>query len=169
MRYPTFVALACSGATAPVPAAGGADAGSPTGNGLDGGAPLAGGPTNIPATGMGLIPATAEGWRALAPRAVPAPSISVGNGADGYVLNASGGGAANVYGGWTTHVAGLQGGSYYRFSGRARGVNIGYIRESGTILLRWIGSFGDEALPCYVRNFQELQDGSVLFDLRVQA
>jgi len=173
MRYPlmiaTFVALACSGATAPVPAAGGADAGSLTGNGLDGGGPLAGGPTNIPATGIGLIPATADGWRALAPRAVSAPSISVGNGADGYVLNASGGGAANVYGGWTTHIAGLQGGSYYRFSGRARAVNIASIRESVTILLRWRGSFGDEELPDYVWSFEKQQDGSVLFDRTLQA
>ena len=173
MRYPlmiaTFVALACSSATAPVPAAGGADAGSPTGNGLDGGGPLAGGPTNIPATGIGLIPATADGWRALAPRAVSAPSISVGNGADGYVLNASGGGAANVYGGWTTHIAGLQGGSYYRFSGRARAVNIASIRESVTIILRWRGSFGDEVQPDYVWSFEKQQDGSVIFDRTLQA
>ena len=82
MRYPlmiaTFVALACSSATAPVPAAGGADAGSPTGNGLDGGGPLAGGPTNIPATGIGLIPATADGWRWITtwPHAISRPKRS---------------------------------------------------------------------------------------------
>ena len=124
MRYPlmiaTFVALACSGATAPVPAAGGADAGSPAGNGTDGGGPVAGGPTNTPATPTGLIPTTADGWRALAPRAVSAPGVSVTNSADGYVLNASGRGIANVYGGWTTHIGGLQGGSWYRLSARAR-------------------------------------------------
>ena len=76
---------------------------------------------------------------------------------------------ANVYGGWTTHIAGLQGGSYYRFSGRARAVNIASIRESVTILLRWRGSFGDEELPDYVWSFEKQQDGSVLFDRTLQA
>jgi predicted amidohydrolase len=173
MRYPlmiaTFVALACSGATAPVPAAGGADAGSPAGNGTDGGGTPSGGPTSAPATGTGLIPTTADGWRAFAPRTVSAPSVSVTNGADGYVLNASGRGIANVYGGWTTHIGGLQGGSYYRFSTRARPVDVASVRESVSILLRWRGSFGDEEQPDYVWSFEKQQDGSVLFDRTLQA
>src|SRR5438477_4024550 len=173
MRYPlmlaTFVALACSGVAAPVPAAGGADAGSPAGNGADGGGTQSAGPTSTPATGTGLIPATADGWRTLAPRAVSAPGVSVTKGADGYVLNASGRGIANVYGGWTTHIGGLQGGSYYRFTARARPVNIASIRESVSILLRWRGSFGDEEQPDYVWSFEKQQDGSVLFDRTLQA
>ena len=91
------------------------------------------------------------------------------NGADSYVLNASGRGIANVYGGWTTHVPGLQGSTYYRFTARARPVNVTSIRESVTILLRWRGSFGDEEQPDYVWNFEKQQDGSILFNRTLQA
>ena len=76
---------------------------------------------------------------------------------------------ANVYGGWTTHVPGLQGSTYYRLTARARPVNVTSIRESVTILLRWRGSFGDEEQPDYVWNFEKQQDGSILFNHTLQA
>jgi predicted amidohydrolase len=68
-----------------------------------------------------------------------------------------------------TRIAGLQGGSWYRFGARARPTNVAVLRESITILLRWRGSFGAEVSPDYVWDFQNQSDGTIVFDRAIQA
>lgn len=116
-----------------------------------------------------MMPTTPDGWRAFSPRPESAAVTSIEPGPDGYVLKAAAAGNTDVYGGWTTHVTGLQGGGYYRFEARARGENVASIRESATIIFRWRGTFGDEVPPDYVWNFDMLTDGSVSFDRTLQA
>ena len=121
------------------------------------------------ATGSGMMPATPDGWRAFSPRPESAAVTSTAPGPDGYVLKAAAAGNADVFGGWTTHVTGLQGGAYYRFGARARAADVASIRESATIIFRWRGAFGDEVPPDYVWSFNKLEDGSVSFDRTLQA
>ncbi len=124
---------------------------------------------SVIATGSGMMPATPDGWRAFSPRPESAAVTNITPGPNGYVLKAAGAGNADVYGGWTTRVTGLQGGGYYRFGARARVENVASIRESATIIFRWRGTFGDEVPPDYVWNFDRLADGSVSFDRTLQA
>lgn len=116
-----------------------------------------------------MLPATPDGWRAFSPRPESAAVTSIKPGPNGYVLKAAAEGNADVFGGWTTRVTGLQGGGYYRFGARARVANVASIRESATIILRWRGTFGDEVPPDYVWNFDRLADGSVSFDRTLRA
>jgi len=116
-----------------------------------------------------LMPASADGWHAFAPRTQSAPGVAVSNGSTGYALNIDGLGVPNVYGGWRTLITGLQGGIYYRFRARARPSAIASLRESVTIMLRWSGSFGGEVMPDYVWDFRRQADGTILFDRMVRA
>jgi predicted amidohydrolase len=116
-----------------------------------------------------MLPATADGWRAFSPRRESTAVTSTRPGPDGYILEVAAAGNADVYGGWTTRVTGLQGGGTYRFGARARVANVASIRESATIILRWRGTFGDEVPPDYVWNFDRLADGSVSFDRTLKA
>ena len=116
-----------------------------------------------------LMPATASGWSAFAPRPEAAPGRDVWQGSSGYVLNIYGNGVPNVYGGWTTRIQGISGGNSYRFRARAVPADIASIRESVTIVLRWRGSFGDEVRPDYVWDYRVQADGSILFDRVLQA
>jgi predicted amidohydrolase len=115
-----------------------------------------------------LMPASAGGWFGFAPRAQSAPGVAVSHDADGYALNIYGRGVPNVYGGWTTRIAGLQGGRYYRFRARALPLDIVSLRESVTIALRWSGAFWDEA-PDYIWDFAPQSDGTIRFDRVIQA
>ena len=157
---------ACAaGAGASTPAVGQADGGSPV-VGDGGGSVPDGGSTSA---GYGLLPATAAGWKAFAPRAPATPVTSTSSGPDGYVLNVKGNGSANVYGGWTTTITGLQGGNFYRIQARALPAGIASLRESVTIVLRWSGSFGEEVSPDYVWDFSVQPDGAIAFDRTLQA
>jgi hypothetical protein len=95
--------------------------------------------------------------------------VAVSNGSTGYALNIDGLGVPEVYGGWTTRIAGLQGGSYYRFRARALPSGIASLRESATIILRWSGSLGEGVMPDYVWDFHRQADGTILFDRVIQA
>ncbi len=161
-----------------VPDGGGSDAGIGTDGGSDAGVVADGGSTDAGVTtdggtdaggstgggGYGLLPSTADGWQAFAPRAPSAPLTSVSTGSDGYILKIAGGGVANVYGGWNTTVPGLRGSSYYRLGARARPAGIVSLRESVTIVVRWKGSFGEEVSPDYVWDFDQQADGTLVFD-----
>jgi predicted amidohydrolase len=122
-----------------------------------------------PAAGQELMPPTAQGWAALAPRVQTAPAVNSSAGSGGYSLNIFGNGVMNVYGGWTTRIQGLHGGAYYRFRARALPVDIASPRESLTILLRWRGAFGGEVAPDYVWTYRTQSDGTLLFDRVIQA
>src|SRR5262245_56733333 len=87
------------------------------------------------ASAQELMPTTASGWAPFAPRAVTAPARTASQGSSGYSLSINGNGVQNVYGGWTTRIAGLQGGAYYRFRARAAPLQIVALRESITIVL----------------------------------
>jgi predicted amidohydrolase len=115
-----------------------------------------------------LVPTSASGWSAFAPRPESAPGVAVSERADGYALKIYGLGVPNVYGGWRTRINGLQGGGYYRFRARALPLDIVSVRESVTIILRWRGSFGDEVMPDYVWDFRRQADGTILFDRVIQ-
>ena len=102
----------------------------------------------MPAASAGaqeLMPPTASGWTGFAPRAQTAPGRDVSQGTSGYALNIYGNGVQGVYGGWTTRIQALQGGSFYRFRARAVPADIASLRESVTIVLRWRGAFGAES------------------------
>jgi predicted amidohydrolase len=116
-----------------------------------------------------LMPASASSWSPFAPRPQSAPGTAVSNGTSGYALDIHGLGVPNVYGGWTTRIAGLQGGSHYRFRARALPSGIASLRESVTIILRWRGSFADGVMPDYVWDFRRQDDGTILFDRVIQA
>src|SRR5205085_8705667 len=83
-------------------------------------------------------------------------------------LNIAGNGLSGVYGGWTTHIGALQGGSYYRFGARARPAGITSLRESVTVVFRWTG-VAEQVSPDYVWDFDKQSDGSLLFDRTIQA
>src|SRR5438552_2091018 len=115
-----------------------------------------------------LMPPAPSGWAQLAPRAQTAPAMTASGGAGAYTLAVAGSGVQSEYGGWTTHIAGLQGSAFYHFSAHAVPQNIVSLRESVTIVLRWSGSFGDEVSPDYVWDFKQQADGSLLFDRTIQ-
>ena len=124
----------------------------------------------LPARAQELMPSGLAGWNAFAPRPQSAPHVSSAVGTSGVVLGIEGAAVPeNVYGGWRTRIAGLQGNAYYRFSARALALNIARLRESVTIVLRWRGSFGAEVSPDYVWDFRQQADGSLLFDRVIQA
>ncbi|MDQ3418025.1 MAG: Ig-like domain-containing protein [Acidobacteriota bacterium] len=116
-----------------------------------------------------LMPTSASGWTAFAPRAETAPAVTASAGGSGYTLNILGNGVPNVYGGWKTRIQGIRGARYYHFSARALPADIVSIRQSVTVLLRWRGSFGDEVAPDYVWDYRTVSDGSIVFDRIVQA
>src|SRR5689334_11979004 len=89
------------------------------------------------ARGQELMPPDVSGWTALAPRAITAPGRQATNGTPGYTISIFGNGIPNVYGGWTTHIAGLQAGASYRFRARAVPLDIASVRESISIIVRW--------------------------------
>ena len=120
-------------------------------------------------TGSGMLPTTSDSWRAFSPRPESVAVTSVQPGPEGYILKVAGAGNADVYGGWTARVSGLQGGGFYRFQARARVAGVASIRESTAIILRWRGTFGEEVPPDYVWNFDRLADGSVSFDRTLKA
>jgi predicted amidohydrolase len=122
----------------------------------------------VPARGQELMPAGSSGWSPFAARDQSAPHV-LGSAGSPYALEITGNGVPNVYGGWRTRVAGLDGGRFYRFRARAVTSNVASVRESITILLRWRGSFGDKVAPDYVWEHRSQPDGSVLFDRTVQA
>jgi predicted amidohydrolase len=111
-----------------------------------------------------LMPPTASGWQAFAPRAEIAPGTQASQGTSGYSLKILGNGVPGVYGGWRTSIQGLSGQRYYRFRARALPLNVTNLRESVTILLRWRGAYGDEVAPDYVWDFRPQTDGTLLFD-----
>src|SRR3954470_22240864 len=115
-----------------------------------------------------LMPSSPAGWTALAPRPVAQPARS-STGTSPYSLSISGNGIPNVYGGWTTHIQGIQAGAYYRFNARAVASNITSLRESITIVARWRGSFGDEVPPDYVWDYRRQADGSLSFQRTLRA
>lgn len=115
-----------------------------------------------------LMPASASGWYGFAARPESAPGRDVSGYASSYALNIYGLGVPSVYGGWTTRIAGLQGGHYYRFRARALPLDVVSLRESVTIILRWRGWFGDEVSPDYIWDFDQQSDGTILFDRVIQ-
>lgn len=122
----------------------------------------------VTARAQELMPGTADGWTALAPRAVTAPVRHASQGTSGYSLSIDANGIQNVYGGWTTRIQGIQGGAHYHFRARAVPFDIASVRESVTIVLRWRGSFGDEVVPDYVWDYRLNTDGSLQFDRTIQ-
>ena len=122
-----------------------------------------------PAAAQELMPPAANGWSGFAPRPQSAPGRDVSQGTSGYALNIYGNGVQSVYGGWTTRIQPLQGGSYYRFRTRAMPSDIVSLRESVTIVLRWRGAFGDEEHPDYIWDYRVQPDGSLVFDRVIQA
>jgi predicted amidohydrolase len=121
------------------------------------------------ARGQELMPPNVSGWTALAPRASTAPGRQATNGTPSYTLSILGNGIPNVYGGWTTHLAGVQAGASYRFRARAVPFDIPSVRESVTIIVRWRGAFGDEVAPDYVWSYKTQSDGSLQYDRTLQA
>jgi predicted amidohydrolase len=121
--------------------------------------------------GQELMPADTSGWSTFAPRTRSAPVTSASTGPDGYVLNISGGGVPDVYGGWRTRIGGIVGGNSYRFRARALPADVLSLRESLTILLRWSGSFGPEVTPDYVWDSRPASEpqGAHVFDRVIQA
>src|SRR5687768_8775877 len=89
--------------------------------------------TPVPA--QELMPAAAGAWSAFAPRPQTAPVVDASTTETGYALHVDGGGAAGVYGGWTTRITGLTGRAFYRFRARALPVGIDSLREGVTIVL----------------------------------
>ena len=175
---PVYDAGTADAGVASTPDAGGQTADAGPGAVLDAGAADAGSPATADAGALtstypnsGLLPSSASGWTAFAPRPQSAPATSVADGTDGYVLKISGNQVANVnvYGGWTAHVTGLSGGADYRFNARARPLGVASIRESVTVVLQWHGTFGEEVSPDYVWDFDKQADGSLLFDRTIQA
>ena len=89
----------------------------------------------LPVNAQQLMPPTASGWSGFAPRAQSAPGRDVSQSTSGYALNIYGNGVPNVYGGWTTRIQPLQGGSYYRFVARA--VPSAIMSSSRSLLPTW--------------------------------
>lgn len=125
--------------------------------------------STLPVGAQEMMPPTAGGWTAWAPRAESAPARDVTQTSSGYALNIYGNQVPNVYGGWRARIQGVQGDRFYRFRARAVPLDIASLRESVTIVLRWRGSFGDEVSPDYVWDYRVQADGSLLFDRVIRA
>ena len=115
-----------------------------------------------------LMPPASSGWSTFSARPDTTPGFAASAGTP-YALDVIGNGVTNVYGGWKTRIAGLSGGSHYRFRTRALVTDVVSPRESVTVLLRWRGAFGDEVAPDYVSKYTTQADGTLLFDRVVQA
>ena len=97
------------------------------------------------------------------------PAVFASGSGPDYTLEIQGNSVPNVYGGWRTRIAGLSGGAYYRFRGRAVALDIASLRQSITILLRWRGAFGDEVAPDYIWPYMPQADDSLVYDRTLQA
>jgi predicted amidohydrolase/regulation of enolase protein 1 (concanavalin A-like superfamily) len=121
-----------------------------------------------PARAQELMPPTGGAWSSFAARPETMPAVAATSGSP-YALEVYGNGVPNVYGGWRARLAGLSGGQYYRFRGKAIVQDIASPRPSVTILLRWRGSFGDIVAPDYVWEYGVQADGTLVYDKTLQA
>ncbi len=126
------------------------------------------------ASGAELVPVDGSCWQPFAPRAGNAPTGKVVKHDTGYTLTLQSDGRKHAYGGWRCHIEAIQSEGYYRVHAElvASGLaEMGELRESVGVQIRWRGDYGEAVAPTYVWDIRALKDrtGMYEFDRVLQA